>query len=88
MVKSPLPKFSTNRRSLSRLSLHLDGFTDEHEVFSRANKFQSCAERKRRLECWIDQTLPALERILIKLGLFVVFAVGLITIVILLVGHT
>jgi hypothetical protein len=32
----------------------------------------------------MEETLPALERIMVRLGLFVIFGVGLVTVVILL----
>lgn len=41
-----------------------------------------------RFEYWIDETLPALEKIMLRLAAFAIFAVGLITIVMLVLRHS
>ena len=40
-----------------------------------------------RIEYWMKETLPALERIMVGLGLFAKFAVDLVTLVIRLLKH-
>ena len=40
-----------------------------------------------RIEYWMEETLPALERIMVRLGLFAIFAVGLVALVIFFLNH-
>jgi hypothetical protein len=42
----------------------------------------------KEVESWICETLPALQRIMVEVGLFVVFAVGFVTIIILLIKRS
>jgi len=52
-----------------------------------ANEKQNLQNPIVRLQLWIDETLPALEHIMMRLGMFTVLTVGLVTIVVLLLRH-